>query len=168
MFKSARLRNGTLALVITGIIFPSLAIAKPNQPYNHRKSANKVVVVKPIYRPIYKAPMNRRYYYNKMPRRASYIVLAGISYAIIDNIYYKRSGNQYVYVEQPPVTTVTKEVTTVTTTQSPAPKIGTIVDLLPDDTVPVSVSGSTFYVKQSEWYAPIAGTNRFVVVEPQL
>ncbi|CAH0537821.1 hypothetical protein [Vibrio marisflavi] len=167
MLRSTKLRNGTLAVVILGLIAPSIALAEPRQPYKYRKPAKNVVVVKPIYRPNYKVPAHRRYYYTKVPKHASYIVLAGITYAIIDNIYYKRSGNEYVYVEQPPVTVV-KEVNTATAAPTNQPKVGTVIDFLPDGTVPVSVSGSTFYVKQSHWYAPIAGTNKFVVVEPQL
>ncbi|WP_117232609.1 hypothetical protein [Vibrio maerlii] len=163
MIKSNRLRNGILTAVICSLTAP-LAVAKSHQSH---KASKKVVVVKPIYRPIYKTPVHRSYHRHKVPKYASYIILAGVSYAIIDNMYYKRSGDTYVYVEQPPVTATT-EVITSTTVEVASRQVGTVVDALPLDTVPVSIQGATFYVKQSEWYAPIAGTNKFVIVEAQL
>lgn len=163
MTKSNQLRNGILATIICSLATP-LAVAKSHQPH---KASKKVVVVKPIHHPIHKTPIHRSYNHYKVPKYASYIVLAGVTYAIIDNMYYKRNGDTYVYVDQPPVTAA-KDVTTNKTVEVASRKVGTVVDVLPLNTVPVSIQGATFYVKQSEWYAPITGSNKFVIVEAQL
>lgn len=161
MFNFSILRYGMLSLLIATTVTP--AMAKPPHAHKPVKHAKKVVVVKPIYRPVYKAPVHRNYHYHKVPRTATYLVIAGITYAVIDNAYYKRSGDQYIYVEQPPVSA--QQNVNLARTNDVA---GKIVDVLPSEAVSVTVNGSTFYVQGSDWYAPIAGTNQFVIVEPQL
>ncbi|MGR5131751.1 hypothetical protein [Vibrio alfacsensis] len=161
MFKSPTLRFSILSVLLTAIVSP--AIAKPPPAHKPVKHAKKVVVVKPVYRPVHKAPAHRVYHYHKIPRRATYLVIAGITYAVIDNAYYKRSGDQYIYVQQPPVA-AQQDVKMVSTNDM----TGRIVDVLPKDAVTVTVNGATFYVQGSDWYAPIAGTNQFVIVQPQL
>lgn len=144
-------------LVLAALVTPSLASAKPLVV--KKGHHNKVVVVKPINKPIKKAPLKRHYYVNHLPKTARFIVLAGISYAIIDNLYYQHSGDKYIYIDNPPVSIRSDLASN---------KIGKIVERLPAQTTAVSVNGSTFYVKGSLWYAPISGTHRFVIVEPQL
>ncbi|MGR4990414.1 hypothetical protein ACPV3U_12640 [Vibrio rotiferianus] len=162
MFNSIRFRYGVLSIALVGMVSPTLAKPPAPKPQKHVK---KVVVVKPVYRPVYKAPVHRVYHYNKIPRTATYLVIAGITYAVVDNAYYKRSGDQYIYVEQPPVS-VKSEVNTAGS--NVATKAGKVVDVLPTEATTVTVNGATFYVQGSDWYAPIAGTNQFVIVEPQL
>ncbi|MGR5556769.1 DUF6515 family protein [Vibrio fortis] len=167
MFKAQAVRGATLILVTAGLIFPLSATAKPHPVY---KPSKKIVVVKPVYRPIKKVPKHRSYYYYKMPKHTSYIVLAGISYAVIDNVYYKRSGDQYIYIENPPVTSSSTSITTTTTTTSSSSNsdVGSLVDKLPSGTTTVTIDDATFYVTGGDWYAPIAGSKQFVIVEPQL
>ncbi|MGR5237813.1 hypothetical protein [Vibrio alfacsensis] len=158
MFKSSAVRYGTLGILMVSLITP--AMAKPaHKPAKHAK---KVVVIKPIYRPVHKAPAHRVYHFHKVPKTATYLVIAGITYVVIDNAYYKRSGEQYIYVEQPPVS-VQQEVQTVSSNMK-----GKVVDVLPNNAVTVTVNGASFYVKGSDWYAPIVGSNQFVIVDPQL
>ncbi|GAL29601.1 hypothetical protein JCM19239_2718 [Vibrio variabilis] len=45
---------------------------------------------------------------------------------------------------------------------------GKVVQLVPENATTVTVDGATFYVDGGDWYAPIAGTSQFVIVEPQL
>lgn len=170
MFKAQVVKSAIVILVASGLIAPMSAIAKSHPTY---KPSKKVVVVKPIYRPIKKVPKHRYYYSYKMPKHTSYIILAGISYAVIDNVYYKRSGDQYIYVENPPVTSSSTRITTSTTTTTSSSshssaKVGSLVNKLPSNTTTVTIDDATFYVKDRDWYAPIAGSNQFVIVEPQL
>lgn len=169
-------RIGLVALLaLTMSVSP--AIAKPHTP---SKKVKPVVVIKPGFRPIHKAPVHRVYHHKKMPRSAEIIIIAGITYAVLDNLYYRRERDRYVFVEQPPVaapviTTVptSNDVATIPAETTPAASQslvskGDIVDLLPNDATTVTINGVTFYVDGEDWYAPIAGTSKFVVVEPQL
>jgi len=168
MFKAQAVRSATFALVVAGLITPLSASAKPHSVY---KPSKKIVVVKPVYRPVKKVPKHRSYYHYKMPKHTSYIVLAGISYAVIDNVYYKRSGDQYIYIENPPVTSSSTSIATITTTvesSSSMLDVGSLVEKLPSGTTTVTIDGTTFHVNGSDWYAPIAGSKQFVIVEPQL
>ncbi|MBW8190367.1 hypothetical protein K0504_04900 [Neiella marina] len=146
----------------------SPAIAKPHSP---SKKSNLVVVLKPGFRPSHKAPTHRVYHHSKMPRGAEIIIIAGITYAVIDNIYYRREQERYVFVEQPPVAepvVVSQPATPVVSTTASQVNKGDLVELLPANAITVTISGVTFYVDGEDWYAPIAGTSKFVVVEPQL
>ncbi|CAH1520659.1 conserved exported hypothetical protein [Vibrio owensii] len=165
MFNSSKLRYGVLSIALVGMVSPTFAKPPAPKPPKHGK---KVVVVKPVYRPVYKAPVHRVYHYNKIPRTATYLVIAGITYAVVDNVYYKRSGDQYIYVEQPPVSVQSEVNTASTTVAANKGMAGKVVDVLPNEATTVTVNGATFYVQGSDWYAPIAGTNQFVIVEPQL
>ncbi|MGR5059983.1 hypothetical protein ACPV3O_17175 [Vibrio rotiferianus] len=165
MFNSLRFRYGVLSIAFVGMVSPTLAKPPAPKPQKHVK---KVVVVKPAYRPVYKAPVHRVYHYNKIPRTATYLVIAGITYAVVDNVYYKRSGDQYIYVEQPPVSVKSEVNTASSTVVANKGMAGKIVDVLPNEATTVTVNGATFYVQGSDWYAPITGTNQFVIVEPQL
>jgi len=171
MSTSTSLRNAILLLTFTGVTgtvmaHPNHVVPAKASPYKASVHVKKVVV-KPDHRPVHKAPKHRSYHHKHLPASASFIVISGISYAIVDNAYYKRNGDQYIYIEQPPVTVQT------TTDQAPAAQTtetisGSIVDLLPANTTIVTVNGVTFYVDGRDWYAPIAGTPRFVIVEPQI
>ncbi|GAA4898710.1 hypothetical protein [Ferrimonas pelagia] len=166
-----RLTKPTIAiLTLLAIALPAQAAAQSGpKGQKHKKS---VIVIKPQHKPVYKAPKVRRYRHSALPRAASFAVIAGISYAVIDNAYYRRSGDTYVYVEQPPVATVTAVTSPSPTTVAPVaasgPAAGTVVDGLPVETTAVTVNGASYYVDGSVWYAPIAGTHQFVVVAPQL
>lgn len=171
MPKSTRIRHAILLLTLTGVAGSAMAHPNhsapakvvPSRPTVHVKK----VVVKPAHRPVHRAPKFRSYHHKYLPASASFIIISGISYAIVDNAYYKRNGDQYIYIQQPPVTVQTS-VDEASMDQTAEPITGSIVDLLPANTTTVTVNGVTFYVDGSDWYAPIAGTPRFVIVEPQL
>ncbi|MGR5065006.1 hypothetical protein [Photobacterium sp. DNB22_13_2] len=61
-----------------------------------KKSPTKVVVVnkKP-------APSHKHYQRNSLPKIATFAVISGVSYAIVDNFYYKRQGDSYIHVDNP-------------------------------------------------------------------
>ncbi|MDR9830490.1 DUF6515 family protein [Vibrio sp. FNV 38] len=155
---------GTLLLTI------SAPIMAKQPPVTKKKSKPKsVVVIKPSHRPVHKAPTHRSYHRNHLPKGAAFVLIAGVSYAVINNAYYQRSNDTYVYVEQPPVSSPTTQTTTAQTTATPVVSTnhGKIVDVLPSNVTTVTVDGATFYVQGSDWYAPIASTNQFVIIEPQ-
>nr|WP_284205384.1 DUF6515 family protein [Psychromonas marina] len=85
------------------------------------------------------------------------MMIAGISYALIDNVYYKRNNDTYDYV-QPPI---------VVTNQVGANQ-GSVVNAVPQNAQTVVIAGTTYYVYNGDWYAPIANTNQFVIVAPQV
>ncbi|QIA66067.1 hypothetical protein GT360_21490 [Vibrio astriarenae] len=152
---------GTLLMTIST---PTMA---KQPPVVVKKSKPKsVVVIKPSHKPVYKAPVHRSYHRHKLPKSTTFVLIAGVSYAVINNAYYKRSNDTYIYVEQPPVSapvqTTTSSSATVDTSNH-----GKIVDILPTNVTTVTVDGATYYVQGSDWYAPIAGTNQFVIIEPQ-
>lgn len=168
MFKSNKLTNVILLISLSGMATSALAHPNHSVPGKAAPSIQvKKVVVKPAHRPVRHAPKIRSYHHKHLPVSAHFVVISGISYAIVDNAYYRRNGEQYIYIEQPPVSVQT------TAEQSPVPnntgaETGSIVEVLPANTTTVTVNGVTFYVDGSDWYAPIAGTPRFVIVEPQL
>ncbi len=95
-----------LFIITTGLGFTTQAEARKS---NGGKSLSSVVV-KPSARHKPKnvvvikkrqPPRHRHYRRNSLPRLATFAVIAGVSYAIIDNHYYKRQGDQYIYVESP-------------------------------------------------------------------
>lgn len=162
MFKLSTFRNGALAIVMVSMVAPSMAKQAPGQWHDQEHKPQKpknVVVVQPNYRPSHKAPSHRSYHHSGLPATAAFLAIAGITYAIIDNAYYKQSGDQYIYVEQPPVSA---------SQQASSSLSGQVVNVLPSGVVNVTVDGATYYVQGNDWYAPIAGTNKFVVVAPQL
>ncbi len=165
MFKLSTFRNGAIALVMISMVAPSFAKQAPGQAHGHEHKPQQpkpVVVVKPNHRPSHKAPSHRSYHHSGLPSTAAFLAIAGITYAIIDNAYYKQSGDQYIYVEQPLVT-ASQQVSTTSSGLS-----GQVVNTLPIGVVTVTVDGATYYVRGDNWYAPIAGTNKFVIVAPQL
>ncbi|CAE6901268.1 hypothetical protein ACOMICROBIO_FLGHMIGD_01470 [Vibrio sp. B1FLJ16] len=170
MFKLSTFRNSAIALVMVSMVTPAIAKQPPGHSNSHGhkpQNPNNVVVVKPNHRPnhnhnhrpSHNAPSHRSYHRSVLPATAAFMMVAGITYAIIDNAYYKQSGDQYIYVEQPPVSS---------SQQVSSSQAGQVVDVLPSGVATVSVNGATYYVRGNDWYAPIAGTSRFVVVAPQV
>ncbi len=172
MLKLSTFRNGAIALVLVSMVTPVLAKQPPSHGHSqgHKpQHPNNVIVVKPSHpshnhrpsynhRPSHKAPPHRSYRRSALPATAAFAIFAGVTYAIIDNAYYKQSGDQYIYVEQPPAAS----------TQQNSSQSGQVVDVLPRGVSTVTVDGTKYYVLGNDWYAPIAGTSKFVVVAPQL
>ncbi|MFA0088690.1 hypothetical protein BCU70_02000 [Vibrio sp. 10N.286.49.C2] len=161
---------GTLLLTVSSPILakqPEKVV--PNKTVSKvvsKKTASKVVV-KASHRPIKRAPVLSSFHHKRIPHGAAFVIIAGISYAVIDNTYYKRSNDTYVYVEQVPVVSTTTQTVQVAPAQVVPSHYGKMVNVLPSRVTTVTVNGATFYVDGSDWYAPIAGTNQFVIVEPQ-
>lgn len=97
---------------------PSSAWADKGRGKGHGKGHNKhhhhhntVVVVKPKYKKkrhhhhntvvVVQPPRNRYYHRSRLPEIATFAVIAGVSYAIVDNVFYKKSGERYDYVDNP-------------------------------------------------------------------
>ncbi len=151
MFKSSLLRYGPIAALLITVATPSMARPPHEHPYPPMDQ----------HRP---GPMHS-YDRGSLPDAASFLVISGITYALIDGLFYQRSSNsdKYIYVENPPVST--QQTTTVIHTSGVT---GSVVDVLPGGVKTVSVNGVVYYVKGSHWYAPIAGSSRFVIVDPQI
>ncbi|MDX1304364.1 hypothetical protein [Photobacterium sp.] len=58
---------------------------------DHHYSQNVVVVNQPQH----------HYHRSRLPEIATFAVIAGASYAIVENVFYKKSGDNYVYAERP-------------------------------------------------------------------
>ncbi|WP_440878740.1 hypothetical protein [Vibrio natriegens] len=129
------------------------------------------------------------YYHRDLVDIATFAIFAGITYAIIQDAYYKKSGDRYVYVESPPAgnytvidgnevvsysgsnsATVTKSSSSTSTNVSPnSPfKKGEIVDSLPSTKKTVVVNGQTYFQYQNAWFLPLRDQRKYVVVESPL
>ncbi len=148
MFKSLLLRYGTIAVLLLTVATPSMA--RPhNEPPGHSMKHRQ-------------PPIHHVYERASLPSAASLLLISGITYAVIDGLYYQRHNDKYVYVENPPVATQQKTVV------SNSGMTGTVINALPAGSKAVTVNGVLYYVYGSTWYAPIASSHSFVVVEPQL
>ncbi len=114
----------------------------------------------------YNNPPHHSYNRLDLPTTAAMLLISGITYAVVDGLYYKEQGDNYIYVNNPPVTQQQTTVTTTTTTKTTG--IGQITRSVPHSAKTVIVDGVTYYVANGTWYAPIAGNQKFVIVEPQL
>ncbi|PMH45029.1 hypothetical protein BCU68_11350 [Vibrio sp. 10N.286.49.B3] len=136
----------------------------------HKPPSKPVVIVKPSHKPVVKPivvvkpPVRRSYRRVDLPTAAAFVMIAGISYAVINNAYYKHTNDNYVYVEQPPIAAPAVQNTVINNYSN----AGQLVNTIPANATTVTIEGATFYVDGNDWYAPIAGTNQFVIVEPQL
>ncbi|MGF1681364.1 hypothetical protein [Photobacterium minamisatsumaniensis] len=107
-WKKKALVNGVVATLILsfGLVVPNVAEAHGHKHHHkhkkhhkhkhhkHHKHHKKVVIVK-------KAPRHRHYHRSRLPEIATFAIVAGATYAIIDNHYYKRRGDNYEYVTRP-------------------------------------------------------------------
>jgi hypothetical protein len=138
---------------------PNHVIHRPAKPSHKPVTVIHKPVHKPHHRPvvIVHKPSHRSYHRNNLPRTATFIMVAGISYALINNAYYKNNNDTYEYVEPP-----------IAATLQNSANQGTVVNTIPQDAQTVVVNGTTYYVDNSDWYAPIAASNLFVIVAPQV
>ncbi|MBC7000972.1 hypothetical protein BIZ37_00270 [Photobacterium sp. BZF1] len=117
------LMTSAIAVIIAtaGITVPNVAEAKGHKHHHHHhhhkhkhhkhkhKHKHHVVVVKkkPPKKKhkkvvvVHKYPKHRHYHRSRLPEIATFAVIAGATYAIIDNHYYKRRGDNYEYVAKP-------------------------------------------------------------------
>lgn len=95
-----RFLSGVMAACVAsfGLAAPSMAEAKGH--HHHKKKHHKhkhchhVVVVK-------KKQRHDHYHRSRLPEIATFAVIAGATYAIINNAYYKQRGDNYEYVDKP-------------------------------------------------------------------
>ncbi|WP_428775042.1 hypothetical protein [Vibrio sp.] len=104
MNKLTKITAGML-LFTTSLVLPFQAMAKHQDKhfYKHhghskhwKKHHTKVVVIEKRSR-----PEHRHYHHSRLPELAAFAVIAGITYAVVDNHFYKQQGDNYVYVENP-------------------------------------------------------------------
>lgn len=104
------LKGGMLATMILtfGLAVPGEAMAKGNHHHKHHKKHHHnyhhshhdhyrhrdVIVVK-------ERPRHYHYHRSRLPEIATFAIIAGATYAIIDNHYYKKRGDNYEYVNRP-------------------------------------------------------------------
>lgn len=67
-------------------------VVKHKKKYKHHDDHQNVVVVK---------EPQHYYHRSRLPEIATFAVIAGVSYAIVENVFYKKSGDNYVYTERP-------------------------------------------------------------------
>ena len=107
----------SFAVISVGLTVPTEAEARgykhghhKHHKHKHHKKHHKhhvVVVKKKPKRPkkkvvvVHKPPRHRYYHRSRLPEIATFAVIAGATYAIIDNHYYKRRGDKYEYVDKP-------------------------------------------------------------------
>ncbi|MGF1688609.1 hypothetical protein L4C36_18305 [Photobacterium japonica] len=65
---------------------------KHHHHHHYKKRHKHVVVVK---------ERHHHYHKSRLPEIATFAIIAGATYAIIDNHYYKRRGENYEYVAKP-------------------------------------------------------------------
>ncbi|WP_211318293.1 hypothetical protein [Photobacterium sanctipauli] len=112
-WKKKALVNGVVATLVLsfGLAIPTVAEAhghkyyhkhkkhhkhkhKHHKHHHHHHHHKKVVVVK-------HKPKHKHYHHSRLPEIATFAIVAGATYAIIDNHFYKRRGDRYEYVERP-------------------------------------------------------------------
>ncbi|WP_417356720.1 hypothetical protein [Gallaecimonas pentaromativorans] len=164
------------------ILVPTLAEAHGGHydgHYGGHGGPGRVIVVKPGYHH-YGPPPARHYYHhgNALAGIATFAVFAGITYAIVNNAYYRQQGDRYVYVDTPPAGSyrvvnqpgTTTTVTTTTTTsvaRGEGLSPGTVVDEIVGPTKKVAYEGRLYYIADGIWYLPVDGGSQFVVVQPR-
>ncbi|EDP59501.1 hypothetical protein AND4_10104 [Vibrio sp. AND4] len=138
------------------------------------------------------------YYHRDLANIATFAVFAGITYAIVQDAYYRREGARYVYVRYPPSgnytilrdesvknsdaastkSIVSPSISTNTARMNPAPpapkpepnryKLGEIVDSLPHTKETVVVNGQSYFKYNNTWFTPLRTEHKFKVVESPL
>lgn len=111
------------------------------------------------------------YYYGyNLPTGVALAVLAGVTYAVVDGMYYYRqAGDRYVYVERPPAGSYSV-VEAPTPSSSSALGPGAIISNLPVSAKKVEYKNQTYYVVGENWFLKVAGDHDsgYVVVKNPL
>jgi hypothetical protein len=128
----------------------------------HRGHAGNIIVVNNnVHR---SAPHVMSYHGNALADLATFAVFAGITYAIVGDNYYRQSGDQYIYVQNPPAGNYTVVSTPTVVTGSSTLTPGTVVDVIAGVTKKVAYDGRLYYCANGIWYLPLDGGKQFVVV----
>ncbi len=122
-----------------------------------------VIVVKPGQ--VHRRPARLHYSAKGLRGLATFALLAGVTYAVVDNVFYRKQGDQYVYDANPPAGSYTIMNTPDT---SSSYHIGSVVaaGALPMGARTVTVNGIVYREYEGSWFAPMAGANQFIVVTP--
>ncbi|MFI3246577.1 MAG: hypothetical protein R3Y10_08860 [Ferrimonas sp.] len=140
---------------------PSLA---PGKPFlSGLRPHHRHIVVRPgqFYRP----PARLRYPAKGIQNIATFALLAGVTYAVIDNVFYRQVGNEYVYEGNPPAGNYTVLPSTQAT---PSYKVGEIVAAPPASARTIVVDGISYREYDGHWFAPMGGSSQFAVVNPPI
>ncbi|MFI3246578.1 MAG: hypothetical protein R3Y10_08865 [Ferrimonas sp.] len=170
------LRTLTATVLVCAIAVP--AVADTSQRYKVDGNKKPTVVVKPTYpqkKPVvvvkpnyqHKAPIRQFYTARDLRGIATFAAFAGITYAVIDNVFYQQQGDTYTYVANPPQGNYTVLAET-RPTPSAAYVVGSVVHLVPNGSTLVTVNGVNYHHYNNNWFAPIAGSSQFVVVHSPL
>lgn len=137
-------------------------------PWHHRRPGHHPPGVIVIDRP-YRHPLPPRYHHfyhrHHLPDGVKLAILAGVTYAIIDDLYYfRQQGNGYAFVAQPPRGEY-QLVEEKTDNEDLAP--GTLVTALPAKVKKVIYNHQVYLVAGNTWFLPVKGTStgQYVVVE---
>ncbi|WP_051202084.1 hypothetical protein [Ferrimonas senticii] len=158
-----------LPLLLAGMLSLALALPASARPHDgpghhHRPHHKPVIVVKPNYRPHHK-PHKHKYRHRELKKLATFAVFAGATYAVIDNLFYQQRGDHYVFVSQPPQ----GNYQVVDSGSGSANyRIGEVVTWLPAGSKSVRVDGVDYRQHAGLWFAPLAGSGKFVVVASPL
>ncbi|WP_051252472.1 hypothetical protein [Ferrimonas kyonanensis] len=156
-----------IALIVTATLLVSPALqAKPHSGKAHK--GKNVIIVKPGY---HHKPYRNHYSYHRheLARIATFAVFAGVTYAIVDNAYYRQQGDSYVYVAQPPAGSyqvLSGEPQPVLA--APEYALGQRVQRLPADSRAVTVDGVSYREHEGVWFAPLQGGSGYVVTTSPL
>ncbi|WKE63958.1 hypothetical protein PVT67_09620 [Gallaecimonas kandeliae] len=159
--KNALITTLTLASLAAAPLAASAHDNGRGHGYAHGHN-DKVIVVKSGYHHHGPAPRYRSYHGNALAGLATFAILAGVTYAIVDNAYYRQQGNNYVYVDRPPAGTY-RVVDNGSADLSP----GTVVDTIVGPTSKVAYEGRLYLVANGIWYLPVDGGRQYVVVQPR-
>ena len=106
-WKTRAISSVMIAVIaLTGMMMPAMAEARGHKHHHHHKHKHKhhhhhyhkeVVIVKERPRHHH----HHHYHKSRLPEIATFAVIAGVTYAIIDNQFYKRRGDNYEYVAKP-------------------------------------------------------------------
>ncbi|WP_028108185.1 hypothetical protein [Ferrimonas futtsuensis] len=152
-------------MMITALILPLLAApqvqAKPHHGPQHKA---KVIVVKPG---AHHKPHHNHYAYHhkELTRIATFAVYSGVTYAIVDDAYYRKHGDHYLYVESPPA----GHYSVIQAGDAGSGyTLGQRLGQLPSGSHSVVVDGISYHNLGEHWFVPLAGGQSYVVVESPL
>ena len=72
-----------------------IVIKQKKHKHKHKHHHSNQVIV------VHQPPRKQHYHRSSLPEIATFAIIAGASYAIIDNAFYKQAGERYEYVEKP-------------------------------------------------------------------
>ena len=166
-----------VAILSTALIAPQVQAAGPYDRdrggYGHGPNRwhPPAIIVHQGYHHPRPRHFSRFYYGYNLPTGVALAVLAGVTYAIVDGMYYYRqTGDRYVYVERPPAGSYTVVETHNASSHSSALEPGTIISNLPVSAKQVEYKGQAYYVVGENWFLRVASNqdSGYVVVRSPL